>query len=293
MTKAEEVKAWAISRVGCPYIFGGTGQPCTPSYREARMQQYPNYAEKIKKNCPRLSGSTNSCTNCRWCDPDTNKGKRAYDCAQLTRWCMDHVGITLVSGASSQWKKTDWAEAGAISDLPQGKVCLLYRQDEGGSMGHTGIYLGDGTIVHAKGHDYGVVREALGVPRFTHWGIPRGLYEEMPVTHATVRKGDQGVNVEEMQKLLNRYGYGLTVDGKFGSATYQAVRMFQASNGLTVDGICGPKTWAALEGGAANPQQPDPPATGEGASPVTREELTELRDKLMEIVARIDRALEG
>lgn len=247
MTKAEEAKAWALARVGCPYIFGGTGQICTPSYREARAAQYPNYAAKIKKNCPRLSGSTTSCTDCKWCDPDTNKGKRAYDCAQLVRWCMDHIGIKMVSGATSQWKKTQWENAGEIGTMPRNKLCLVYRYDDAkGHMGHTGIYLGDGFIVHAKGHDYGVVKELLGNPKFTHWGIPYGLYTVAPKTLPTLCKGDTGASVSELQRLLNERGYGLTVDGNFGTKTYNSLRMFQSSAGLSPDGVCGPKTWAAL-----------------------------------------------
>ena len=255
MTKAEEARNWAQSRIGCPYIYGGTGQPCTPSYREARAAQYPEYADKIRKNCPRLSGKTDSCTDCKWCDPDTNKGKRAYDCAQLVRWCMDHIGISMVSGANSQWQKTDWEEAGSIDTIPRGKVCLVYREDDDGKKHHTGIYCGDGYIIHAKGHDYGVVKELLGNPKFTHWGIPRGLYSELPA-HPTLRKGMSGAAVKELQTLLNKYGYGLTVDGNFGNKTYNALRQYQASNGLTVDGVCGPKTWAAL--GVKDEPAPEP-----------------------------------
>ena len=54
MDKPEIVKAWCESRVGCPYIYGGTGQPCTVEYRKARAAQYPDKAEKIKRNCPRI-----------------------------------------------------------------------------------------------------------------------------------------------------------------------------------------------------------------------------------------------
>ena len=64
MTKADEAKAWALAHVGCPYIYGATGGICTPSYREARAAQYPEYAATMRKNCPLLSGSTHSCTNC-------------------------------------------------------------------------------------------------------------------------------------------------------------------------------------------------------------------------------------
>ena len=103
MSRAEQARAWALSRVGCPYIMGGTGQFCTPAYRRARAAQYPASAGKIAQYCQRLSGQAVSCKGCRYYDEAAATGKRAYDCAQLTRWCMNAVGIALVSGATSQW----------------------------------------------------------------------------------------------------------------------------------------------------------------------------------------------
>lgn len=177
MTKSEMARAWVLSRVGNPYLMGGTGQPCTVSYRKARAAQYPGSADKIAANCQRMNGSQTSCKGCRYYDEAAGTGKRAYDCAQLTRWCMDAIGIKLVSGATSQWNKTDWAERGEISSLPKEQMCLVFRRDNASTMGHVGVYLGDGTVVHAKGHDYGVVRQGLSeYGRFTHWGIPAGLY---------------------------------------------------------------------------------------------------------------------
>lgn len=264
MTKAEEAKAWALAHVGCPYIYGGTGQICTPSYRQARMQQYPSYQVKIARNCPRLMGQTDFCSDCKWSDPDTGNGKRAYDCAQLVRRCMEHIGISMVSGANSQWEKTNWEQAGEIGTIPRGKLCIVYRYDaDKGRMGHTGIYLGDGYIVHAKGHDYGVVKELLGNPTFTHWGIPAGLYSEVDISMTTLHKGDSGPSVSELQRILVDKGYDLDVDGKFGAQTYAAVRTFQAKAGLKVDGIVGPNTWAAL--GVSQKPQTDEPAKDEPA----------------------------
>ena len=244
MEKWEIAKDWCLQRIGNPYIYGATGKPCTPAYREARAAQYPDYAAKIRKNCPRLSGSAKSCKDCRWCDPETGKGKDAYDCAQFTRRCMEAVGISLVSGANSQWTKTEWAEAGGIDTIPRNKLCLLYREDADGRKHHAGVYLGDGWIAHAKGHDYGVVKELLGNPKFTHWGIPMGLYTE--IEHTALKNGDLGAAVRELQTLLNKYGYSLTVDGKFGPKTENAVKQFQSSKGLMVTGICSEGTWDAL-----------------------------------------------
>lgn len=181
MDKITMVKNWLLSRVGNPYLMGGTGQPCTVSYRKARAAQYPGSAAKIKANCPRMMGKADSCKGCRYFDESTGQGKRAYDCAQLVKWAMNEIGIQMVSGATSQWQKTPWAALGEMDTLPTDKMVILYRQDSKNVMGHTGIALGDGSCVHAKGHDYGVVREGIeAYGRWTHWGIPQGLYEDIP-----------------------------------------------------------------------------------------------------------------
>lgn len=272
MDKAQTAREWALSRVGCPYIMGGTGQFCTVAYRKARAAQYPGSAAKIKANCPRMKGSATSCKGCRWYDDTAGTGKRAYDCAQLTRWCMDAVGIKLVSGATSQWTRTAWAEKGEIASLPEGKVCLVFRQDAPGKMGHVGLYLGDGTVVHAKGHAWGVIRQKLGEARFTHWGVPAGLYaaqegendgkegNTLPSENtenganagqsAALRRGDKGEAVRALQTRLlalglNLYQYG--ADGAFGAETEAAVKALQAGAGLPETGAMDAATWAALD----------------------------------------------
>lgn len=60
------------------------------------------------------------------------------------------------------------------------------------------------------------------------------------------KNGSSGNNVYAIQYLLNDRGYGLTVDGKFGSNTESAVKKFQKTNQLTADGIVGPNTWNKL-----------------------------------------------
>ena len=62
----------------------------------------------------------------------------------------------------------------------------------------------------------------------------------------TLRQGDSGAAVSELQRLLNLKGAKLVVDGVFGAATYSAVITFQRNNGLVDDGIVGSKTWTAL-----------------------------------------------
>lgn len=78
---------------------------------------------------------------------------------------------------------------------------------------------------------------------------------EMASTYSTVRYGSRGPVVRELQKALNREGYGLAVDGGFGEKTRAALMDFQNRKGLTVDGVAGEATWSRLQaGGVAEPQ---------------------------------------
>lgn len=58
--------------------------------------------------------------------------------------------------------------------------------------------------------------------------------------------------VKDLQNLLNKYGYGLAVDGLVGNATLNAIRDFQNKNGLAVDGIAGTNTMNKLKNGGSS-----------------------------------------
>lgn len=161
-TKAEQVKTWALSKKGCGYVWGATGYVLTQSKLNELMEQYPSYVSQEK--------------NGKWI------GKQVFDCASFVRLAMKEVGISMKSGASTQWKTTTWAEKGTIDSLPQDKICILYRESpEANPMQHTGIYLGDGYVMDARGSNSGVVYSKLSSYKWSHWGIPEGLYEESEV----------------------------------------------------------------------------------------------------------------
>ncbi len=68
----------------------------------------------------------------------------------------------------------------------------------------------------------------------------------------SVRLGDTGPGVEQIQTALKAAGYDIESDGVFGPVTDRAVRDFQQKNDLAVDGVVGPKTWAKLGGSPAD-----------------------------------------
>lgn len=63
-----------------------------------------------------------------------------------------------------------------------------------------------------------------------------------PKPPATLRRGDKGDAVSELQRALKIFD-----DGKFGLGTEKAVKAFQASHGLFADGVVGPQSWKAIK----------------------------------------------
>lgn len=66
-----------------------------------------------------------------------------------------------------------------------------------------------------------------------------------PEEPRTLRMGDRGERVKQLQRDLMRLGYPLErygADGIFGEETRNAVIQFQKDHGLLVDGIVGPQT---------------------------------------------------
>ena len=71
----------------------------------------------------------------------------------------------------------------------------------------------------------------------------------MAATYSTLEYGDRGDSVKQMQIALNTLGYSTNgADGKFGSGTENAVRLFQKANGLKQDGKAGNQTLTLAPG---------------------------------------------
>ena len=242
MGKQDLIAERALSLVGCGYVYGATGWICTQARLNQQARQYPLYAPMILRYGP------------RWI------GRRCFDCAQLTRAAAQAAGVSLPSGASSQWRDARaWKERGAIDALPDEPGLFLYTQ-KGGRMTHAGVSVGGGWEVDARGHAYGVVRRRIADTSFTHWarlavGEDAGTGESaQPQTPAvrTLRRGMTGEDVRMLQELINKAAAKypsipvLAVDGIFGPATDAAVRFIQQNNGYDADGIVGPLTWNTI-----------------------------------------------
>ena len=241
--KAGIVVTSAKARLGDPYVFGALGEECTPANRKRRARSdYP----EIINNCPVLSGKASSCSKC------DDLGRHIYDCRGFTYRCLKDAGISISTvGATTQWNtKADWLMQGKTADGMPDLVCCLFKQ-KGDKMSHTGLHIGDGHIIHCSGE----VKTGMLEPSWTHWAIPKGLYDKKTVEAArriravaTLKKGSTGAAVKQLQTDLKTLGYDVgTVDGTYGTKTVTAVKAFQKDHGLTVDGIAGMNTQAAID----------------------------------------------
>ena len=314
--KASGAEAWrivwsvALLCVDWPYVFGAWGAECTPGERKKRKR---DDHQTIVSKCQVLNGSKDSCAGCKWLPG--GERVRCFDCRGFTDWCLKQVGIDLQGeGATSQWNNgSNWLRKGEIATMPENTlVCLFVKK--GSKMEHTGFGMNNETCECSAGVQHFTRRNG----KWTHWAIPRGLYDggdgaterygvateregtgterdgvateregtgterdgvateregtvlSVPAEHVTektvpcvpdtasatsadkptLRRGNIGDKVKQLQQELNRRGYdcGSTgADGIFGKNTEAALKRFQQDHGLAADGICGPLTNAALE----------------------------------------------
>lgn len=264
--KADIIRATAEMRLGWQYVYASQGQDCTPEWRRSRIPYCPSqkYVDMINNGCPVLSGKQSACEGCGYVDTDV------FDCAGFVLNEMQLAGVPFYGqGATTQWNTaSNWIARGEIETMPPGLVCAVYKRKEQ-KMSHAGMSMGDGAggVIHCSTTvKCGNVNTDR--PAWTHWGIPKGLYSADELKAAgievreddnmpTLRRGNQGEAVEELQAILNaKFGFSLEIDGNFGKATETAVKEFQKKNGLTPDGVVGKKTWAAL---GVSPEIVNPP----------------------------------
>lgn len=173
-------------------------------------------------------------------------GKRVADCSGLFVWAFKQLGESIYHGSNTIWNRYCSAK-GTITQgmtLKPGTAVFLNKN---GNRHHIGLFVGDNTVIEARGTAYGVTTSALS--RWDEWGELKAVSysdEKGEAVEMTIRKGSTGEVVTALQTRLIALGYALDADGIFGLKTENAVKMFQASRGLTADGICGPNTWAAI-----------------------------------------------
>lgn len=237
--------SYAQAQLGKPYWYGTYGQTATEPLYKGKKKQYPAYY--IATDFP------------------TQYGQRVHDCSGLIE---GYLMSETLSDPPKYNKNYDYSanglrkactEKGDIGTLPEIPGMLVFFD------GHVGIYEGNGNVIEARGHAYGVVRTKLSSRPWEWWGkhpdigyAERTQAEEkedtktVAVTVDIVRNGSRGEAVKTAQRLLRALGYDVgsaDTDGIAGKITQAAVEKFQTAKKLKVDGVIGEKTWNALING--------------------------------------------
>ena len=147
------------AQLGRPYWMGTFGQIATPRLYEYNKSRLP---EHYTAN-----------------DFSSQYGKRVHDCIGLVKgylWSDSANNVPSYNGAqdySADAIRAACTEKGGIGTLPELPVTLVF------SSGHVGVYIGNGEVIEARGHAYGVVKTRLSQRGWTHWGkCPFINYEE-------------------------------------------------------------------------------------------------------------------
>lgn len=200
--------------------------------------------------------------------------KRVWDCNGLAEgYYKDVTGINI--NTKARYNYAGWCSVKGTGSVPnKHKVpgLAVFKGSKASKITHVGYLVapvkvskpeGDWYIIEAKGVSYGVVRTKLNSGGWDFWGYMDKYFdysnhsegtdiEEIETFgYRTLRKGDEGEDVKELQKILKKWNSKLLpkygADGDFGSETKGAVEVFQKAHNLTVDGIVGKQTYAALD----------------------------------------------
>lgn len=202
-------------------------------------------------------------------------GRCVADCSGMFVWAFKQLGASIYHGSNTIWNKY-CSSKGKLSKgqrtdgqpIKPGTAVFLYRASDN-NRHHIGLYVGDDTVIEAKGTMYGVVTSRLN--HWDEWGELKdvdytgmGGEEGGGTTVVLLKRGSVGPAVKELQRLLNKIGYNCgDADGIFGTKTEEAVKRFQTDHGLKVDGIAGEATQDALAIEASVVRPDNPPSENE------------------------------
>ena len=260
MKTGQGLAEYALAQLGRPYWWGCFGQRADGALYAQKKKQYPGYYTAA--------------------DFQNQYGQKVHDCVGLIKgylWCGSADGSPRYNAAQDiavEGLYRKCSRKGDISTLPETPgVCVFMA-----NMGHVGVYIGNGEVVEAMGHAYGVVKTKVAGRGWAYWGMPEWIdygaekpsqspsvtalpegeprEEDFTLGFRILREGCVGDDVRALQLMLKARGYqcgnyganGDGADGDFGASTKTKLISYQRVNGLEPDGEAGPDTMGALLG---------------------------------------------
>lgn len=163
------------AQLGLPYWYGTFGQKASAALYADKKKQYPEYYTAK--------------------DFQSQYGKRVHDCAGLIK---GYLWSDTPTSSPKYDPKTDYGATGFYQhctkkgsldtfDHVPGRLVFKGKPTE---MTHIGVYVGNGEVIEAKGHRYGVIKSKLN-SSWSYWGQSNLIKEsQTPATPATPTKTD-------------------------------------------------------------------------------------------------------
>ena len=190
-------------------------------------------------------------------------GHYVADCSGLFVWAFAQFGVKMAHISSNIFISYCTKNKGKLTTALKRTILpgsAVFTGETAGNHPHVGLYVGNDTVIEAKGTVAGVITSKLTDKKWTFYGELKDVQydgvepspdpEPSPGWRPTIRRGNKGADVIECQTMLTRLGYDIGscgIDGDFGRATEAAVKEFQSDHRLVVDGVVGVMTWNALD----------------------------------------------
>jgi cell wall-associated NlpC family hydrolase len=95
---------------------------------------------------------------------------KALDCSELIEWLFAQIGIPVSDGSYNQFHETDSV---GKDEVQIGDLCFKWNATNF-QVHHVGVYIGEDTVLEAKGHAWGVIltpKKAFeSSTEFARWG---------------------------------------------------------------------------------------------------------------------------
>ena len=144
---------YAKAQLGKPYWYGCFGQLSDPSLLANKRKQYPAYYKAS--------------------DFGRQMGVKVHDCIGLVKgymWCNDpsdpkptYCSNGFPDCSADQQFNRSKRKGEGMGGLPQVAGVLVFMK------GHVGVYIGNGEVIEARGHEYGVVKTKLTRRPWKRW----------------------------------------------------------------------------------------------------------------------------
>lgn len=152
MINNNDLVNYCKTALGSPYWYGTFGQISSNALYYNKRKQYPNQYE--------------------WPLPKDQLKRRVFDCVGLIKgaiWSNADFNKNPKYKVSEDVSANGMLEAcktkGKINTLPTDINGILVFKD-----GHVGVYIGNGYVIEAKGHKWGVIKSELSAGNWTDWG---------------------------------------------------------------------------------------------------------------------------